>query len=117
IEPDAIFQKENLLIFIDAKYKSNLYNKFSNSEKLKEAYRRDLHQIMAYSSFSKSPSKFSFLCYPSSELSIKKTSYQSDINQTTNTVFIFGIPLKKDSIPAAKKMLMDCFDKIEEKTL
>lgn len=31
IEPDSIYQKENLLVFITAKYKSNLYNKFDNS--------------------------------------------------------------------------------------
>ncbi|SFE63690.1 hypothetical protein SAMN05518672_108192 [Chitinophaga sp. CF118] len=105
IEPDAIFQKENLLVFIDAKYKSNLYNKFDQSEMLKEDHRHDLHQIMAYTSFSKTDFKYGFLCYPSDELELKPMIYKNAINEVTNTVLIMGIPLKKDSINEAKRLL------------
>lgn len=105
IEPDAIYQKENLLVFIDAKYKSNLYNKFGNSETLKEDHRHDLHQIMAYSSFSKTEYKYGFLCYPSEELELKTIKYKNGINKITNTVLVMGIPLKKASIHEAKSLL------------
>ena len=40
IEPDAVYRKNDILIFIDAKYKSNLYNKSSSSDSLKEEHRR-----------------------------------------------------------------------------
>jgi len=105
VEADAIYQKENLLIFIDAKYKSHLYNKFSNSEILKDDYRHDLHQIMAYSSFSKIDLKFGFLCYPSDQLEIKTIKYKNPINEVTSMIFILGIPLKKDCIIEAKRLL------------
>lgn len=106
IEPDAIYQKEEVLVFIDAKYKSNLYNKFDQSETIKEEHRHDLHQIMAYSSFSKTDFKFGFLCYPSNQIEIKSIQYKNGINETTNTILILGVPLKKDSIQETKKTLI-----------
>lgn len=116
IEPDAIFQKENVLVFIDAKYKSNLYNKFDQSEVLKKEYRHDLHQIMAYSSFSKTDFKFGFLCYPSDQIEIKSIQYKNGINKVTNTILILGIPLKKDSITDTKRLLTKELNEIERKT-
>jgi 5-methylcytosine-specific restriction endonuclease McrBC regulatory subunit McrC len=69
------------MVFIDAKYKSNLYNKFDQSELLKEGHRHDLHQIMAYSSFSKTNFKYGFLCYPSDKIEIKSIQYKNSINK------------------------------------
>lgn len=114
IEPDAIFQKNNLLVFIDAKYKSNLYNKFDNGETLKDAHRHDLHQIMAYSSFSKTDYKFGFLCYPSDQLELKAINYVNRINEVKNTVLVLGLPLRKDSILEAKKLLINKLSEIEK---
>lgn len=116
IEPDAIYQKENLLVFIDAKYKSNLYNKFDNSETLKDDHRHDLHQIMAYISFSKTDFKYGFLCYPSDQLELKAIKYKNGINEVTNTVLIIGIPLKKDSINEAKRLLTNELNELERRT-
>lgn len=115
VEPDAIYQKENILVFIDAKYKSNLYNKFNQSELLKEDHRHDLHQIMAYSSFSKTDFKFGFLCYPSDKIEIKSIQYKNGINKAINTIFILGIPLKKNSINETKRLLISEFNLIERK--
>lgn len=114
VEPDAIYQKENFLVFIDAKYKSNLYNKFDKSEFLKEDHRHDLHQIMAYSSFSKTDLKFGFLCYPSNQLEIKRIKYINGINQVTNTVVVMGIPLRKEIMKEAKRLLTDELVSIEK---
>jgi hypothetical protein len=116
IEPDAIFQKEDLLVFIDAKYKSNLYNKFDQSEVLKEDHRHDLHQIMAYSSFSKTDFKYGFLCYPSNQIEIKSIHFKNGINEATNTILILGVPLKKDSISEVKKLLNNELNEIGRKT-
>lgn len=113
IEPDAIFEKENFMVFIDAKYKSNLYNKFDQSEVLKEYHRQDLHQIMAYSSFSKSDFKYGFLCYPSDKIEIKQIEYKNGINKVTNTILILGVPLKKDVIKETKRLLTNELNKIE----
>lgn len=116
IEPDAIFQKDNVLVFIDAKYKSNLYNKFDQSEVLKDDHRQDLHQIMAYSSFSKTNLKFGFLCYPSDKIELKSIQYKNGINEATNTILILGIPLKKESIYETKKLLTNELNEIEIRT-
>ncbi len=116
IEPDAIYQKENFIVFIDAKYKSNLYNKFSDSKILKEDYRHDLHQIMAYSSFSNTDFKFGFLCYPSDQLEIKTIEYKNTINKVISTILILGIPLKKDIIIKAKQLLINELSLIERNT-
>ena len=116
IEPDAIYQKENILILIDAKYKSNLYNKFDQSEFLKEDHRHDLHQILAYSSFNNTDMKFGFLCYPSDKIEIKPISYKNGINETTSTIMIFGVPLKIDIINEAKIILTKELNEIERKT-
>lgn len=117
VEPDAIFQKENLLVFIDAKYKSNLYNKFDQSEILKEEHRRDLHQIMAYSSFSRTDTKYGFLCYPSDQIEIKSIRYRNGINETTMTIIILGVPLRKDSINETKRLLINELNEIERRTI
>lgn len=116
IEPDAIYQKENLLVFIDAKYKSNLYNKFDNSKTLKDDHRHDLHQIMAYTSFSKTDFKYGVLCYPSDQLELKAIKYKNGINEVTNTVLVMGIPLKKDSINEAKRLLTNELNELERRT-
>lgn len=114
IEPDAIYQKENFLVFIDAKYKSNLYNKFGQSEILKEDHRHDLHQIMAYSSFSKTDSKFGFLCYPSDQIEIKNIQYRNGINETKITILVLGLPMKKESISGIKRFLANELNNIEK---
>lgn len=113
LEADAVYQKGKLLIFIDAKYKSNLYNKLGDSEILKETYRHDLHQIMAYSSFSKLEDKYGVLCYPSDKLEVKKIGYKNIMNEVTNTILLLGLPLKQGSIPESKKFLIAEIKKIE----
>jgi hypothetical protein len=113
IEPDAIFQKENILVFIDAKYKSNLYNKFDQSEVLKEDHRHDLHQIMAYSSFSNSQNKIGVLCYPSEKVEVKSISYKNSINDVNNIISILGIPLKKEYISEVKKLIINEINHLE----
>ncbi|MCK6615942.1 MAG: hypothetical protein HUU43_04190 [Ignavibacteriaceae bacterium] len=117
LEPDAIYQKGNLLIYIDAKYKSNLYNKIDYSDLLKDDHRHDLHQIMAYSSFSKTEVKYGLLCYPSHKLEIKETKYKNSINDSINSIFVLGLPLKKDIVNEAKRLLMNELSAIEKRVI
>lgn len=109
LEPDGILQKNEFLVFVDAKYKSHLYNKFSSSELLKSDHRHDLHQILAYSSFSSDKSKFGILCYPSQQLEIKNIKYVNPINQAAGYIKILGLPLKSELIGEAKRLLMSEF--------
>lgn len=106
IEPDAILQKEGELYFIEAKYKSHLYNKFGVSELLKDDYRRDLHQLLAYSSFNTAKEKTVFLCYPSTRVEIKETKYFNSINESIIKVKLLGVPLNKESVKEVKRLLI-----------
>lgn len=113
IEPDAIFQKNGLLIFIDAKYKSHLYNKHENSEFLKGEHRHDIHQILAYTSFSKTQSKYGFLCYPSKKIEINEMQYSNPINQTKDKISIIGLPIKKEVVNKARDLLVSFLTDLE----
>lgn len=106
LEPDAIYKKNQSVIFIDAKYKSHIYNKFTHSESLKDEYRHDLHQIMAYSSFNQAAEKYGILCYPSFKLDFKKRTYINSINGAENTILILELPLKSSIVEEAKKLLI-----------
>jgi McrBC 5-methylcytosine restriction system component len=113
LEPDAIFQKDNILVFIDAKYKSHLYNKYDVSEILKNEHRLDLHQILAYTSFSRADTKVGILCYPSVNLEIKEIEYCNPINLVVNQIKILGLPLKIEILNDAKKLLIDEMTNLE----
>jgi hypothetical protein len=113
VEPDAIYYKENFQIFIDAKYKSNLYNKYNLTEKLKEDHRYDVHQLLAYCSFSSTVAKIGFLCYPSTNLELYNVRYKNRVNAVSNTIMVLGVPLKKEIIDDAKKLMISALTRIE----
>lgn len=93
LEPDIILEKNQILFFVDAKYKSHFFNKSNLTASLKDEIRKDQHQVMAYSSFSKSKDKFCFLCYPSAEVNYEKNRYINNINGTETHLYSIGIPL------------------------
>lgn len=110
LEPDIIYQKANFIAFIDAKYKSHLYNKFHKNEKLKEDYRHDLHQILAYSSFGNKKIESGLLCFPSNKIEVKERLYLNNINGSGTIVYIVGIPLNKNAIHEVKELISKLFD-------
>ena len=57
LEPDIVVDRGDVQYIIDAKYKSHMYNLRNHGDDLKEAFRHDLHQVLAYSSFGKSTRK------------------------------------------------------------
>ena len=110
LEPDAVFQTDDLIAFVDAKYKSHLYNKFETTELLKEDFRRDLHQVLAYTSFTTTGEKLGIICYPSNEIEIKTTRFKNALNDASNRVVIVGIPLKRSVIPDAIRQIASKID-------
>ncbi|PSK99281.1 5-methylcytosine restriction system specificity protein McrC [Cecembia rubra] len=107
LEPDGVLLKDDQVIFIDAKYKSHLYNKFDQSETLKEDHRRDLHQILAYSSFNDAKNKSGFLCYPSNKIELSKIEYNFSQLGFFNQVLILGVPFRKSIIPETKNLIIE----------
>ena len=64
IEPDIVIKKGNSQVVIDAKYKSHMFNINNTSDDLKETFREDFHQVLAYSSFGGCKTKNVVLIYP-----------------------------------------------------
>lgn len=66
LKPDIIIEKEDLTLIIDVKYKKHLMYLFLRkfNEKIIEDHRRDIHQILAYTSSSSKRIKKAILIYP-----------------------------------------------------
>ena len=93
LEPDIIITKGDNAIMVDAKYKMHLYN--SQSEKvdiLKESFRHDLHQVLAYSSFEKAHNKIAMLVYPCNSYKCIHQKISASILSVKNDVYLIGIP-------------------------
>lgn len=93
LEPDIIITKGDNAIMADAKYKMHLYN--SQSEKvnvLKESFRHDLHQILAYSSFEKAQNKMAMLVYPCNSYKCIHQKISAPILSASNDVYLIGVP-------------------------
>ena len=115
LEPDGIYKKgNNITIFIDAKYKSHLLNKYSKEEELKNTFRTDLHQIMAYTTFSFQNTKYGFLCYPSMINETKTINFYNPINDSNTNITLIGIPLDINYIHKVKKIIFNKIDEIEK---
>ena len=69
-----------------------MLNLQSSSGILKEAFREDLHQILAYSSFDTSKYKSSILIYPCDKLKILKLDAINNIKDIHNYIYLIGIP-------------------------
>jgi len=113
LEPDIILMKNNLDIVIDAKYKSHIFNSESASQELKEEHRRDMHQLLAYTTFTKNKNKIGILCYPYSKEYIFKLDYVFQFSNTKSKILLLGIPLKKSKLNDLKKFIINLLSEIE----
>ncbi len=107
LEPDIMVSKENNLYFADAKYKSHLFNVNSDSIYLKEEFRKDVHQILAYASFGNTKNKKSFLCYPSYKTEESYSWFYNPLTGSESVIYIIGIPINKDKLGEVKEMVKE----------
>jgi hypothetical protein len=106
-EPDLILHRDQNLVFIDAKYKSNILNKSSKSEILKEEHRKDLHQLLSYCAFDSEKNKLGILCYPSNKFECHEKRYTNPLNGTENIVRLVGIPLDISELKSCKRQIQE----------
>lgn len=99
LEPDLVLQKEGIQYIIDAKYKSHIFNWREESDDLKTNYRHDLHQVVAYSSFSQSSHRNVMLVYPFNGFFHNVLEVRSPLDSTSVSVNLVGVPIEKKSIP------------------
>ena len=101
---------------VDAQYKSQLFNLKSDTKTIKEEHRKDIHQLFAYSAFSKNKNKICFLCYPNNEISSVKLNYISSISNVENAIILLGLPMNISRIFGLKNIIIDHISNIEKKT-
>ena len=102
LEPDMIIQKGDHQIVLDAKYKSHIFNWNNASDNLKDTFRHDLHQILAYCSFNPMKSKKAFLVYPYHEFTYHRMHLNSPLTTSSADVYMIGIPLIKNKLEEVK---------------
>lgn len=111
LEPDIMIKLNSSIYMADAKYKAHYYALGRTSDKLKETHRADLHQLLAYCSFSPEKNKTGILLYPSNTPSCRKIDYTEQIAGVSNTVYLFGIPFGTTgitpSIDAVRQLFLD----------
>ena len=93
LEPDIIITKGNQMIVVDAKYKMHMYNTMSEkAESLKESFRHDLHQVLAYSSFENNTKKTAILVYPSNTFKCLRQRISAPNSSCSCNIYLVGIP-------------------------
>ncbi len=105
LEPDALILSENLSIAVDAKYKAHYYSRNQTSAVLKDTHREDLHQILAYCSFSSNKNKAGMLFYPANQYASQSFSYANSYNGTRNDIIIVGLPFEPEIKPVIMQSL------------
>ena len=102
LEPDIVLQREDDQLIIDAKYKSHMLNRGTISDGLKESFRRDLYQVLAYSSFGTAENKQVILVYPAEVFICQQQQISNPLTRATTNVHLVGIPLGIAKIGEAK---------------
>ena len=105
LEPDMIIQKGDKQIVVDAKYKSHLFNWNKDSEDLKDTFRHDFHQILAYCSLNGMTQKQAILVYPFSHFICHEVKIYSPLTTSEADVLMVGIPMVRNRIEEVKTKL------------
>lgn len=107
LEPDIVLQKDYVQYVIDAKYKSHMFNWNDTSTDLKDTFRRDLHQVLAYSAFNSMTTKKALLIYPFNDFTYHKMQITSPLTHSYADIFLVGIPMVKGKIDEVKDKLCE----------
>lgn len=95
IEPDVVIVKDDVQYVIDAKYKFHMYNLSADTDRLRETFRADLHQALAYSSLSSAIHKNVLLIYPYADFISRELVLRSNINDCFVKVYLVGLSIKQ----------------------
>lgn len=92
LEPDIVLTRGDTMIVVDAKYKMHMFNSGSNNGTLKDSFRHDLHQVLAYSTFVGTTRKSVLLVYPYTSFHHLRNHIKSSFSSTECNVYLVGIP-------------------------
>lgn len=106
LEPDLVLQSGDKQIIIDAKYKSHAFNWNDYSDELRDDFRADLHQVLAYSAFNNMAAKQVALIYPFTDCAIHRMTIHA-LQPTSADVYLVGIPMAKDKMEEIQQFLIN----------
>lgn len=98
LEPDILLIKENYICTIDAKYKAHMFNTSACTDNLKDSFRQDLHQILAYSAFDLTKDKDAMILYPCNKFKSIPLSAISGYTNVRNRITLVGLPFDSKEI-------------------
>ena len=107
LEPDLILLNDQFSIIVDAKYKSHFFNLHQSSEFLSEEHRKDLHQILAYSSFISNQRKLLILCYPYLKFDYRIINYRTYLLGNSARIILMGLPIDVSEIRNIKDCILE----------
>ena len=81
--------------------------KDKKTDELKDTFRHDFHQILAYCSLNSMTTKQAMLVYPFSDFTYHKMTVNSPTTNSEAQVYLVGIPLEKNRMEEVKKELND----------
>lgn len=110
IEPDLILQKGDEQFVIDAKYKSHILNWSDTGDDLKDDFRHDFHQVLAYSSFNNMSTKKVMLIYPCQEFVAHHMRVYSPLTRLQSKIYLIGIPIERQKIETITEQLNGIVD-------
>ncbi len=110
LEPDIILDKSDKQYIVDAKYKAHAYQINGDGKELKETFREDFHQVLAYSSFNGARQKNVILIYPSDYFLARELDVVSGLNNYSSKAYLVGIPLKKADLGDTLQNLSQLID-------
>ncbi len=102
LEPDLVLRKDQELVVVDAKYKSHIFNWNDDSNELKETFRHDFHQVLAYCSLNSTSTKQALLVYPFSDFTSRKLTVNNPMTHSEVDIYLVGIPIEKNRINEIK---------------
>ena len=112
LEPDILLVKGEYLCTIDAKYKAHMFNTSASIDSLKDSFRQDLHQVLAYSAFDLAKNKDAMILYPCNKFKSIPLSASSGYTGIRNRVTLVGLPFNSREI---KNMVNKLSDTIQAK--
>lgn len=95
LEPDIVLHSDTKQVIIDAKYKSHIFNWTDESEELKDTFRHDLHQVLAYCSFATNTNKEAMIVYPFTDFTSRSLRIINPFTHIENVVQLVGIPIDR----------------------
>ena len=89
-----------------------MFNLSNRSDVLKDSFRLDLHQVLAYSSFDKSDTKLSMILYPCYEYKKIELNCGNGLSTSRNKVVLVGLSFDTKNLNSTVDSIAEVFQNV-----